>query len=356
MADGFMGHRRRRVGFIGFPGANAIDIAGPLEVFATAGRDDSGGAASQGAYETLLIGLDGEPFRLESGLTMVPDCALGEAPELDTLIVPGGWGLRVPATCAAVSSWLRQHTAGVRRVCAVCTGVYGLAHAGLLQGRRVTTHWRLAADVARRFPGMQVQGDALFIRDGRFYTSGGITAGVDLALALVEEDLGPRAALAVARELVVYLKRPGGQEQYSEPLRWQARSTGRGENGFADLIAWVHAHLQQDLSVERLAARVGVSPRHFSRRFTAAMGCTPGELVESARLDAARTRLLASRDPVERIAVSVGFGSADVFRRRFARRFGISPRSYRERFAPAPGGGVDAEAAAAGRRVSRIGV
>jgi transcriptional regulator GlxA family with amidase domain len=338
MADGNMSRRRRRVGVIGFPGANAIDIAGPLEVFATAGRDGDS-CRAQGAYETLLIGLTRAPFRLESGLTMLPDCVLAEAPGLDTLIVPGGWGLREPATCAAVAAWLRVQAAGVRRLCGVCTGIYGLAAAGLLDGRRATTHWRLAEDVARRFPGVQLQGDALFVRDGRLYTSGGITAGIDLALALVEEDLGATTALAVARELVVYLKRPGGQDQYSEQLRWQARSAGHGEAGFTDLVAWVHAHLQQDLSVERMAARMGVSPRHFSRRFTAAMGCTPGQMVESARLDAARERLLASRDPVERIASSVGFASADVFRRRFARRFGISPRSYRERFSAHPSAG-----------------
>jgi transcriptional regulator GlxA family with amidase domain len=336
MADGFMSRARRRVGIIAFPGVNAIDIAGPLEVFATAGRGDGGSPHSQGAYETLVIGLDQEPFRVESGLRMLPDCTLGKAPHLDTLIIPGGWGLRVPATCAVVGAWLRQHAGAVRRVCAVCTGIYGLAHAGLLDGRRATTHWRLADEVARRFPGVQVHGDAIFIRDGRFYTSGGITAGIDLALALVEEDLGSREALAVARELLVYLKRPGGQDQFSEPLRWQARSARHGEGAFADLVAWVHAHLQQDLSVEHLAARVGMSPRHFSRRFTAAMGCTPGQMVERARLDAAREHLLTARDPVERIAVSVGFGSADVFRRRFAHRFGVSPRAYRERFTAAP--------------------
>jgi transcriptional regulator GlxA family with amidase domain len=333
MADGHVSRNPRRVGLLGFEGANAIDITGPLEVFATAGRAGGAESGPHGAYETVLIGLDREPFRTESGLRLLPDCTLARAPELDTLIVPGGWGLRQPVTLATAASWLHRYARGARRVCAVCTGIYALAQAGLLDGRRATTHWRLAGEVARRFPAVSVQGDALFVRDGRFYTSGGITAGIDLALALVEEDLGSRAALAVARELVVYLKRPGGQEQYSEPLRWQARATREGADGFADLIAWVHAHLQQDLSVERLAARVGVSPRHFSRRFSAAVGCTPGELVESARLDAARERLLASRDPVERIAASVGFGSADVFRRRFARRFGISPRSYRQRFA-----------------------
>lgn len=334
MADGYMSGRRRCVGLLAFPGANALDITGPWEVFATAGRE-GGAPGAKGAYDLVLLSATAQPLVLESGLRLVPDCVLADAPRLDTLIVPGGNGLRVPAICAPIAAWLRQHAGEARRVCAVCSGVYGLAAAGLLEGRSVTTHWSVADDFARRFPGIKVRGDALFLRDGRFYTSGGITAGIDLSLALVEEDLGSTIALAVARELVVYLKRPGGQEQYSEPLRWQARALRSGGKGFADLIAWVHAHLQQDLSVERLASRVGSSPRHFSRRFKAALGCTPGELVENARLDAARERLLSSRDSIERIAASVGFGSADVLRRRFAHRFGISPRSYRERFAPA---------------------
>src|SRR5262249_33362286 len=154
----------------------------------------------------------------------------------------------------------------------------------LLDGRCVTTHWRFAPEVERRFPALRVQDNALFLKDGPFYTSGGVTAAIDLALALVEEDLGLRTALAVARELVVYLKRPGGQDQYSEPLRFQTRVAARAQDGFADLIAWVLGHLQQDLSVEALAERVALSPRHFSRRFTAAIGCTPAEFVETARL------------------------------------------------------------------------
>jgi transcriptional regulator GlxA family with amidase domain len=323
----------RRVGVIGFEGVNAMDVTGPLEVFATAGRADCTSRHSRGHYETLLIGLTGEPFRAESGPRFLPDCTLEEVPELDTLIVPGGWGLREPPVTAAVSSWVRAHAGRIRRVCSVCTGIYGLAPSGLLDGCRATTHWRLAEDVAQRFPEIHIERNALFLRDGRFYTSAGITAGIDLAMALVEEDLGLRTALAVARELVVYLKRPGGQEQYSEPLRFQALSAGRRSAGFADLIAWILGHLQQDLSVQALASRAGQSPRHFSRCFTAAVGSTPGEFVEMARLDAVRDRLGASSRTIDSIAASVGFRSADVMRRRFAARFGLSPSSYRERFA-----------------------
>jgi transcriptional regulator GlxA family with amidase domain len=271
-----------------------------------------------------------EPFVAESGIRFLPDCQLPNAPSFDTLIVPGGWGLREPATCAAVSAWLRDRAPRTRRVATVCTGIYGLAPTGLLDGRSATTHWRFVEDATRRFPRVNVRGDALFLKDGRYYTSGGITAGIDLALALIEEDLGASAALAVAREMVMYLKRPGGQDQYSEPLRFQTRSA----DSFSELIAWIYTHLGRDLSVEVLAGRAGLSARHFSRRFTAAVGCTPAEFVENARLCEARQRLIDTRKNIEGVAASLGFRSSDVFRRRFERHFGIAPRNYRERFTP----------------------
>ena len=318
-----------RIGVLGFEGANAVDLVGPMEAFATAGRADCTQRESRGSYEVCMIGLTGQPFAAESGIRFMPHCGLKEAPPLDTLIVPGGWGVREPATNAALSAWLRTRASRVRRLACVCTGIYGLAPTGLLDGRRVTTHWRFIEDVARRFPKVRIQADALFLKDGQYYTSGGVTAGIDLALALIEEDMGPRTALAVARELVVYLKRPGGQEQYSEPLQFQSRSL----DSFSDLIAWICAHLRQDLSVAALAERARLSPRHFSRRFTAALGCTPAEFVSAARLREARDRLTASRRSIDSIAASVGFHSADVFRRQFQERFGIAPKSYRERFA-----------------------
>jgi len=320
-----------QVGIIGFEGANALDMVGPLEAFATAGRLDPTDKASRGLYETVLIGLTDKPFAAESGIRVVPDCRLNDAPWVDTLIVPGGWGLREPATCAAVSAWLRDRAPRTRRVASVCTGLYGLAPTGLLDGRRVTTHWRFVEDAARRFPRLNVLGDALFLKDGRYYTSGGITAGIDLSLALIEEDLGQRISLAVAREMVMYLKRAGGQGQYSEPLRFQTGSV----DSFSDLIAWIYTHLDRDLSSEVLAARVRLSARHFSRRFTSAIGCTPAEFVETARLREARERLVETRKSIDSVAKSLGFRSSDVFRRRFERHFGIAPRNYRERFAAA---------------------
>jgi transcriptional regulator GlxA family with amidase domain len=318
-----------RIGVLGFDGVNALDLTGPLEAFANATQLAAAAGAQTASYELIVIGIGKAAFAAESGILFRPHCSLREAPELDTLIVPGGQGLRDAATNAKVAAWIAAHVGRFRRIASVCTGIYGLAPTGVLDGRNVATHWRWAAEVARRFPNLKVDGNALFIKDGRYYTSGGITAGIDLALALIEEDLGPQAALAVARELVVYLKRPGGQEQYSEPLRFQVRST----DGFADLIAWIEAHLDRDLSVDALAARACLSARHFSRRFAMTFGCTPAEHVGNVRMSEARRRLMHSAGTIDRIAASLGFSSADPFRRAFERRFGLPPSSYRQRFA-----------------------
>lgn len=316
---------QRAIGILGFEGVNALDMSGPMEVFAQASIVADKTAPR---YRLHVIGLDMRLFRAESGLAIAPECTLTNAPPLDTLIVPGGAGLREPAVNAVVAGWLRSHAPHIRRVAAVCTGIYGLAPTGLLDGRKVTTHWRFAADIAQRFPSLQVDDNAIFIRSGHYCTSAGITAGIDLALALVEEDLGPHVALGVARDLVVYLKRPGGQEQYSEPLRYQARSGDQ----FADLAAWIDGHLNEDCAVEALASRVNLGPRHFGRRFRDAFGCTPAAYVENARLNEARRRLGSHHHSVERIAASVGFRSGDVMRRAFERRFGLSLLEYRERF------------------------
>lgn len=319
---------KRRVGVIGFDNVNAVDLVGPLEVFAEARGHQQPCSTVQRYYDVQVIGLTDAPFTAESGVRFVPHCSLLDAPVLDTLIVPGGTGIRDPATNATVANWLHQHAPRIRRVATVCTGIYALAATGLLDGHRVTTHWRHAEKVARKFPRLTVDGNALFIKDGSYYTSGGITAGIDLALALIEEDCGSRVALQVARNMVVYLKRPGGQEQYSQPLRNQMRAS----DGFADIIAWIAGHLHEDLSVQALAARAHLSPRHFSRRFAAAFGCSPAQHVESIRLNEAREQLTNCAATIESIAASVGFASADVFRRSFERRFGITPRLYRERF------------------------
>ncbi|MEP7042402.1 MAG: helix-turn-helix domain-containing protein [Dokdonella sp.] len=316
-----------RVGVLGFDGINGLDLIGPLEAFAHAAYLDAADAAGQ-SYEVSVIGMTRKSFTSESGMRFVPHYSLTNAPELDTLVIPGGAGLRDAATTRKVAAWVAARAPRLRRIASVCTGIYGFAPTGLLDGRRVATHWRFADAVAQRFPQLHVDGAAIFIKDGPYYTSGGVTAGIDLALALIEEDLGPGAALAVARELLVYVKRPGGQEQYSEPLRFQARAADR----YADLVAWIGAHLDRDLSVSTLAARAHLSPRQFARRFAAALGCTPADYVEGVRLGEARNRLADADSAIEQIARSVGFNSADAFRRAFERRFGIGPSVYRERF------------------------
>jgi len=318
----------RKIGLIGYDGVQALDLVGPSDAFASA-RIPADGGTSRCAYKVLVLGLTAKPFQAESGLVFQPNCTLADSPSLDTLIVPGGRGVRTePAIAHAIAAWVMQYAHKIRRIATVCTGLFGVAPTGLLDGRRVTTHWQFASDAAQRFPSLRIESNALYIKTGKFYSSAGITAGIDLALALIEEDLGPAAALSVARDLVVYFKRPGGQEQFSEPLRFQAQSADR----FADLAAWITGHLRQDLSVETLAERAHLCPRHFSRRFKSAFGATPADFVERIRLDEARRRLSDRMGTIEAIADSVGFHSADAFRRAFERRFCVGPRAYRERF------------------------
>jgi transcriptional regulator GlxA family with amidase domain len=306
----------------------ALDLVGPVDAFTSAEIEEPNGQPSR-CYEVVIIGFSDKSFVSESGVVFKPHKTMSNAPALDTLILPGGKGLRVPETQARVAEWIKNRINRIRRVATVCTGAYGLAATGLLDGRCVTTHWRYALDLARRFPKLKVNPNALYLKDGKFYTGAGITAGIDLSLALIEEDFGPRVALAVARELVVYLKRPGGQEQFSEPLRFQVRSSDR----FAELAAWIQGHLQQDLSAESLANRACLSPRHFSRRFKDAFGSPPAAFVEGLRLSEARERLTLPDQTIESVADSVGFKSADAFRRAFERRFGIAPSNYRKNFA-----------------------
>lgn len=268
-----------RVGFLGFEGLMALDLVGPIDAFSSA-VIEGGKGETESCYEIVIIGLTSRPFTSESGVVFKPHKTIANAPPLDTLIIPGGTGLRVPETQKKAAEWISSRAAKTRRIATVCTGTFGLAATGLLNGRRVTTHWRHAQDLAKRFPGLKVDPNALYLKDGKFYTCAGITAGIDLSLALIEEDFGPRVALSVARELVVYLKRPGGQEQFSEPLQFQTDSRDR----FADLAAWIKGHLRHDLSAEALAERACLSPRHFTRRFKVVFGTTPATFVEDVRL------------------------------------------------------------------------
>jgi transcriptional regulator GlxA family with amidase domain len=320
----------RRIGFLAFDGVQALDLIGPADAFASdafqglAGLDDP----HERPYEVVIIGLHAKRFTASSGIVMRADTTVPTAIRLDTLIIPGGAGLRRPGVADAAATWIVKRAPHVRRIASVCTGIYGLAPTGLLDGRRVATHWSAVRDIEQRFPRLRVDPDALFLKDGPFYTSAGITAGIDLAMAMIEEDCGSAAALAVAREMVVYFKRPGGQQQFSEPLRFQMESADR----FTDVVTWIQSHLRADLSVNALAKRACLSPRQFARAFKDRFRFTPAAFVEHARLGEASRRLSVRHARIDAVARSVGYASEDVFRRAFARRFGVSPSSYRTRF------------------------
>jgi transcriptional regulator GlxA family with amidase domain len=321
-----MKQRPRRIGLILFEGITALDLVGPADAFGSARVGPEG--SPRPAYELVVLGVSRRACRSETGLRLTPDRTLEDAPALDTLIVPGGSGLREPSTTRAVASFVRARARTVRRIAAVCTGIYGLAPTGLLDGRRVTTHWAFADDVARKYPKVIMSPDALFVKDGRFYTAAGVTSGIDLSLSLIEEDLGPARALAVAREMVVYMKRAGGQRQFSEPLRFQVETRER----LRDLSDYVVTHLAGDLSVSALAKAFALSGRQLSRLCQRELGQSPAALVQRLRLEDARRRLLEAGASVDAVSASVGFGSADAFRRAFEKSYGVNPSSYRLRF------------------------
>src|SRR5215470_8193448 len=317
----------KRIGLIGFDGVVAIDLAGPADAF-TYAEIPGGQNGARRCYEVVIIGLSNRPFVAESGLVFTPQKTFRNAPPLDTLVLPGGSGLKKPHIGKTIAAFVRARSRSTRRIVSICTGLYGLAQTGLLCGRAVTTHWHHAQDIARRFPELRVDHNAIFLKDGQFYTSARATAGIDLSLALIEEDYGPRVAMTLARELVVYLKRSGGQEQYSEPLQFQTQTVSR----LSDLTTWIIGHLNEDVPLEVLASKACLCPRHFWRRFKTEFGCTPTDFVEKMRLDEARRRLSTSDDSVEHIGLSVGFKSADAFRRAFERGLEINPSDYRLRF------------------------
>lgn len=320
-----MTQRPRPVLVVLFDDVQALDVTGPVEVFA-------GGARAAGrpdAYPIRTASLDGRPVRTRSGLRFTPDTSLAEAVAggpPHTLLVPGGHGTLAPDP--ALVAWLRTHAPDAERLVAVCTGTLLLADAGLLDGHRVTTHWFACDLLARQHPEVTVDPDPIFVRDGRLATSAGVTAGIDLALALVEEDLGRDAALAVARQLVVFLRRPGNQAQFSAPL---AAQTARREP-LRDVQQWIAEHPEDDLSVPALAARARLSPRHFARAFRAETGTTPGRYVDRVRLEHARRLLEESARGVEEVSRAAGYGTPEAMRRAFVKALGTPPADYRRRF------------------------
>jgi transcriptional regulator GlxA family with amidase domain len=317
----------RRVIIVAFPDVQALDVTGPSEVFSQANR---GSAKTE--YGLELVASDGAAVRASSGLQLVADRSLEACRgAIDTLVVAGGTGVREAARDERLSSWLRLAARRSRRVTSVCTGAFLLARAGLLDGRRATTHWAACDALARSYPAVTVEPDPIFVRDGNVYTSAGVTAGIDLALALVEEDLGRAAALEVARNLVLFMRRPGGQAQFSATLAGQAAS----RPGIRELQAWISDHLDADLSVTALAERSFMSGRNFARVFAREVGATPGAYVESVRVERARSLLETTDLQVEEIARRSGFGTVETLRRAFGRRVRVSPTDYRERFATA---------------------
>lgn len=317
----------RRVVFLAYEGVSLIDLSGPIAAL-TAACASTGSAPPPYTWE--VVSLAGGPIGTFGGVPIVSTQA-GAADRIDTLVVPGGGQDAVERASRddGLLKWLRRATKRARRVCSVCTGAYLLAGVGLLAGRRAVTHWANCDDFARRYPEVRVDPDAVYLRDGDVWTSAGVTAGIDLTLALVEEDLGRAVASQAARLLVVYLRRPAGQTQYSALLRAQsARDSGR----FEALHHWIGENLSEDLRVERLAERVGMSPRNFARVYRKATGETPARTVERMRLEGARRELVETADPLRHIAHRCGFGDEEALRLAFVRRFGVSPREYRARF------------------------
>ncbi|NED15955.1 GlxA family transcriptional regulator [Streptomyces sp. SID9124] len=312
--------KQRTVLVVLFDGVQSLDVTGPLEVFAGASRFPDVG------YELRTASPDGAPVRTSSGLTLVPDGSLADAPVPHTLLVPGGAGTRNPDP--ALVDWLRAHGPLPQRLVSVCSGALLLAAAGQLDGHRATTHWNVCEKLAREHPAVDVDPEPIFVRDGRIATSAGVTAGIDLALALVEEDHGRDVALTVARHLVVFLRRPGGQSQFSAQLSAQ---TARREP-LREVQHWITEHPGADLSVEALAARARLSPRHFARAFQAETGTTPGRYVDRVRLEHARRLLENTTDGVAGIARSSGYGTPEAMRRAFVRALGSGPAEYRRRF------------------------
>ena len=318
-----------RIALFAYPDVQALDLSGPLEMFARATRLLRDEGRSHPGYSPIVVGTRTGPITASSGFRFLPDTTFRALrPEVDTLLVVGGRGVEAQLGDQAVLGWLRRMAARVRRMGSVCTGAFLLAEAGLLDGRTATTHWSRAADLARRYPRVRVEQDRIWVRDGSFYTSAGVSAGMDLALALIEEDLGAEVALAVARAMVMYLRRPGDQSQYSAPLRLQAAETP----SVRELVAWATEHPASDLSVPALAQRVGKSPRHLTRVFRKELGVAPAEAVEQLRLEAARRALQQSTAGLEEVASRCGFGSAEVLRRAFLRALHVTPSAYRARF------------------------
>lgn len=319
-------HAVRIIEVLAYPAVQLLDVTGPFQVFASA-NDIVAQTGGTPPYALRVVAKDCKDVTASGGLAIAASPLPRINTALDTLIIAGGPGVDAASADPALIKWISGRARTARRVASVCTGAFLLAASGVLDGRRAATHWSCCAELARRYPAVRVESDPIFVRDGAIWTSAGVTAGIDLALALVEEDLGRAVALAVARYLVVFLKRPGGQAQFSTALSLQA-----AEDRFGALHAWIANHLDDDISLPVLASQAGMSERSFSRRYAEATGLTPVHAVERLRVEAARRLLSESRLPVKRISQRCGFGSEETMRRSFLRLLATTPQDYRARF------------------------
>lgn len=313
---------------LGFPGAQILDITGPLEVFARTSRwlRDHRKLSAE-AYEIELVAPRAGAFTTSGGLQLLAARSYAELRNADTLLVSGGIGSEELLRDTELLAWLRRQSGKVKRIGSICTGALLLAAAGLLDGKRVTTHWAYLERLAKLAPRAQVERDALFVQAGRLHTSAGVTSGMDMALAMVEADWGKACALAVAQELVMYLKRPGGQSQFSRFLTAERR-----DDAFGNLELWILEHLDADLSVESLARRADMSPRHFARMFAQRLGATPAAYVRRVRIERARARIESGAVRVKQVARECGFSDEQKLRRAFRKVLGVTPAEYRARF------------------------
>jgi transcriptional regulator GlxA family with amidase domain len=310
------------------PGVQLLDVSGPLDVFAEANAQ-----ARKDVYRLLVVAKTVGQIRSSSGVRLVPDLVIGDAVEtkIDTLLVAGCPNAAEVRPDLAVVEWLRRMAPRARRYGSVCSGAFLLAATGLIDGRRVTTHWAVAQQLALHYPAITVDEDAIQVRDGRLRTAAGVTAGLDLALALVEEDLGRDVAMKVAAQLVMLFKRPGGQMQFSR----KGEAVPAGRSALQEVQRWVAASPAADHSVASLAKRMELSPRHFARLFHSEVGITPAAWVKAVRVTAARRLLEDGQHTPKQVAALCGFADADTLRRTFARHVGVTPADYRKRYAKA---------------------
>ena len=315
----------RKIAILVFDNVELLDIAGPHDVFATAAALAE---TNPPPYEVVTVAPRPGTVKSSSGLPFQPACELARLKAVDTFLIAGGAGIHALCDDPKLIAWLKRAAPRFRRIGSICTGAFLLAAAGLLDGRRAVTHWNWCDRLSARHPGASIERDPIFIKDEGVWTSAGVTAGIDMALAMIEEDHGAKLALRTAQELVVFRKRPGGQSQFGADLALDAAFHPPLDR----VRDWILAHLDADLSVTSLAARAGMSPRNFARLFQETARLTPAKFVERARLEAARRRLEASADPIERVASQCGFASADVMARAMTRRLGVTPGDYRRRF------------------------